>query len=151
MHLPLQPMNYIKNIVLLFFIVFTFLSHAYAESEVSEGYDENTELTVKGSIKDTLRGLRGPIVIIIQSGIKDYNVITAPPWYLAQQRIELKSGSFYEVTGSKYVAKDGTTYIIASNLKDLSTGKIFRLRDSACMPLWKGQRMRRGMNHDNVP
>ncbi len=123
-----------------------FVSPAYAENEVTEGYDENTEVTVKGTIKEVLRGMRGPVIIIIQSGNKDYKIITAPAWYLAQEGIEFTAGTAYELTGSKYTARDGNLYIVAGRLKNLSTGRISSLRDSSCMPLWKGHRMRRGLN-----
>ena len=130
----------------VFTFVILFFSYAYAENEVSEGYDENTEVTLKGAIKDVGRGMRGPVIVLLQVGGKNYQVITAPPWYIAQEGIELKLGSSYEVTGSKFISREGTLYIIASHLKDLSTGKVTQLRDSFCMPLWKGKRMKRGMN-----
>jgi len=142
-----QSVNtYLKRALLACLFLVCFFSSAYAESEVTEGYDENTEVTVKGTMKEVLRGMRGPVIVILQSGSKDYKVITAPPWYLAQEGIALTEGTAYEVTGSKYIARDGNLYIVASRLKNLSTGKISSFRDSSCMPLWKGHRMRRGMN-----
>ncbi len=130
----------------VFIFVILLFSYAYAENAVSEGYDENTEVTIKGMIKDVGRGMRGPVLVSLQAGSKNYQVITAPPWYIAQEGIELRPGSSYEVTGSKFISRDGNPYIVASRLKDLSTGKITQLRDSSCMPLWKGRRMKRGMN-----
>ncbi len=144
--LPLAIMDYKKKIILIFLFTILLFSHAYAEPQVTEGYDENTELTVKGSVKDIQRGMRGPVILILQARNKDYKVVTAPPWYLAQQGIDLTSGTSYEVTGSKYIAGDGNIYIIAFSLKNLSTGKISALRDSSFRPLWRGQHMRRGMN-----
>ena len=138
--------NYLKQ-ALLFSICFVcFFSAAYAENEVTEGYDENTEVTVKGTLTEVLPGMRGPVIIILQSGNKDYKVITAPLWYLTQEGIELAAGTAYEVTGSKYIARNGNHYIVAGRLKNLSTGKISLLRDSSCMPLWRGHRMKRGLN-----
>jgi hypothetical protein len=125
------------------FMVLLF-STAYAAEEVTEGYDENTEVTVKGTVGEVLREMRGPVIIILQSGNREHTVITAPRWYLQQSDIELKTGTSYEVTGSKYIARDGILYVVASRLKNLSTGGITTLRDSSGMPLWKGHRMRRG-------
>jgi len=138
--------NYLKRALLASLFLVCFFSSAYAENEVTEGYDENTEVTVKGTIKEVLRGMRGPVIVILQSGSKDYKVITAPLWYLNQEGIEITAAIAYEVTGSKYIARDGTLYIVAGRLKNLSTGKISLLRDSSCMPLWKGHRMGRGVN-----
>lgn len=140
-------MNYsLKVTSFVFIFLVLFFSYAHAENEVSEGYDENTEVTVRGTIKDIVRGMRGPVIVLLQASSKNYQVITAPPWYIAKEGIELMPGRSYEVTGSKFFSRDGKIYIIASRLKDLSTGKVIQLRDSSCMPRWRGGRMNRGLN-----
>jgi hypothetical protein len=136
----------IKITSLVFIFSVLFLSYAYAENYVSEGYDENTEITIKGTIKDVIREMRGPVVILLKTGGKDYKVITAPPWFIVQKGIELSPGKSYEVVGSQFFSRDGNRYLIASRIKDLDTGKITQLRDSSCMPLWKGRRMKGGAN-----
>jgi hypothetical protein len=138
--------NYLKLSIFVSIYMLCILSVAYAETEVSEGYDENTEVTVKGTLKELQRGMRGPIIMILNSGSKTYKVITAPPWFLEQEGVEFTTGIDYEVTGSKYIARDGNIYISASRLKNIATGKISILRDSSCMPRWRGRMMRRGMN-----
>jgi len=143
--------NSVRNASLaLLFALFLF-SPAYAQSEAGEGYDENTEVTIRGNAKEVARAreTRGPVIIVLKSGNRDYKVVTGPPWYLAQEGIELKVGTSYEVTGSKFIARDGNVYIAASRLKDLSTGSVWRLRDSSCMPLWKGRGMRKGSRSGN--
>jgi hypothetical protein len=122
-----------------------FFSYAYAEKDVSEGYDENTEMTIRGTIKDVGRDMRGPLIVLLQTGGRAYKVVTAPPWFIAQEGMELRPGGSYEVTGSKFISDDGTLYIIASRIEDLSTGKITFLRDTSCMPRWRGRGMMRGM------
>ena len=59
---------------------------------------------------------------------------------------DMIKGRSYEVTASKIFSRAGKLYIIASRLKDLSTEKITQLRDSSCMPLSKGRRLKRSMN-----
>lgn len=59
---------------------------------------------------------------------------------------EYDKGRSYEVIVSKFSSRDVKLYIIASRLKNLSTGKITQLRDSSCMLLRKGRRPERGMN-----
>ncbi len=136
--------NYIKRFLPVLLLLLVFCSHAYAESEITEGYDENTEVTLKGTLTDVTRGMRGPVILILRSGSKDYKVVTAPPWYIARQGINLTPGTSYEVTGSKYISADGNLYIIAGRLKDLSTGNVVQLRDASYMPLWRGHGMMRG-------
>lgn len=133
--------------VLLFLLLIFSYTYAYAENEITEGYDENTEVTVKGTLKEITRGMRGPIIAILLSGSKEYRVVTAPPWYIAREGIDLRKGTSYEVTGSKYISSDGNLYIIASRLKDLSSGKKIQLRDASYIPLWRGHgHMGRGFN-----
>ncbi len=141
--------SYTKSALLASFLIFFLFSTGYAESESEEGYDENTEITVKGTVREVVSRMRGPVTIILKSGKKDYRVVTAPPWYIAREGIEFKAGTFYEVTGSIYIARDGNLYIVASRLKNLSTGMITPLRDSSCMPLWKGRRMMRGFSSEH--
>ena len=136
--------KYLKNALQASLFIFLFFSSAFAEKEVAEGYDENTEVTVNGTVKVVLQEMRGPKIFILQSANRDYKVVTAPWWYIAQEGIRFEAGAEFEVTGSKYIAPDGVSYIIASRLKNLSTGKITPLRDSSGMPLWKGRMMRRG-------
>ncbi len=136
--------NYLKNALLPSLFMLLIFSSAFAEKEVTEGYDENTEVTVNGTIKVVLQERRGPKIFILQAANRDYRVVTAPWWYIAQEGIRFETGAEFEVTGSKYIAPDGFSYIVASRLKNLSTGKITPLRDSAGMPLWKGRMMRRG-------
>ena len=90
--------------------------------------------------------MRAPVIIILQSDKKNYRVVTAPQWYIAGEGIEFKTGTSYEVTGSTYIGSDGNMRIVASRLKNLSSGKVTRLRDTSCMPKWAGRRMMRGLN-----
>lgn len=136
--------NYLKSGLLASLFILLIFSSAFAEKEITEGYDENTEVTVSGTIKVVLQETRGPRIFILQSANRDYKVVTAPWWYISQEGIRFEIGADFEVTGSKYIAPDGVSYIIASRLKNLSTGKITPLRDSAGMPLWRGRMMRRG-------
>ena len=135
----------IKSALLAFFLIGFLFSAVYGESEVGEGYDENTEVTVKGTVREVMKEIKGPVIIILKSGNKDYKIVTAPAWYIAREGVEFKDGTSYEVTGSKYISRDGNLYIVASRLKNLSTGMITLLRDSSCMPLW-GRMMRRGFS-----
>lgn len=135
--------NYVKKGLMVSLCILFLFSVAYAENGVTEGYDENTEVTIRGTMKEVQTGMRGPLIVILQAGNKDYRVITGPQWYIAQQEIELTAGTSFEVTGSKYINRDGNLFIVASRLKNLSTGKIVPLRDPFGMPLWRGRGMKR--------
>ncbi|MFZ5997164.1 MAG: hypothetical protein ACOYW7_06715 [Nitrospirota bacterium] len=112
------------------------LSSAYAESDIKEGYDENTEITIRGKITEIIQERRGPVIVRLKSGNKTYAVVTAPSWHLESERVTFTPGSEIEVRGSKYFGRDGALYIIARHLNDLATGRVITLRDSSCKPMW---------------
>jgi hypothetical protein len=103
----------------------------------SPGYDENTEITIKGSILQTSLYHRGPVVLLVKSETKTYQVITAPRWYLAQQGIEFLAGDKIEVTGSKFYSKDGMISLIAHTIKFAGKTTVLTLRDGSCRPIWR--------------
>lgn len=107
-----------------------------------EGYDENTEVTVKGAVVETLRGIRGPVTLRLIHQDRAYRIVTAPPWYLRREGIVFPQGSEIEVTGSKYFGEDGNIYVIARKIRETKTGKEFFFRDAFCRPVWHGMRNR---------
>ncbi|MDA8084633.1 MAG: OB-fold nucleic acid binding domain-containing protein [Nitrospiraceae bacterium] len=118
-------------------------SATHAGSDVKEGYDENTEITIKGRIAGISRGERGPLILSLEASGKTYAVITSPPWYLLQEDVRFTVGQELEVTGSKYFGGDGNIYVIAARFRMLPSGKEMLLRDNDYKPLWgRGRNMK---------
>lgn len=111
---------------------------AAEEVDVVPGYDENTEITIKGVIADTDATRRGPITLRVKTDAKSYQVVTAPRWYLAQEGISFSPGEKIEVTGSKYIARDGSLSLIAHTIRIAGRTSVIALRDNSCRPLWMG-------------
>jgi hypothetical protein len=126
-----------KTILIAVFLL-SMVSFSYAETEITEGYDENTEITIRGTVIDIMHGKRGPVILKLKTGIKTYNVVTAPGWYLSRNAITFSIGTALEVTGSRYFGRDGNLYVIARQIRDAETGSVTVLRDSYCKPLWRG-------------
>ena len=114
--------------------------------ELVEGYDENTEVTIKGTVKELVRGMRGPLILRIQYRDRDYHVVTAPMWYLRQQNLVFQSGLELEVTGSRFVSGDGTLYLVARKVREVKTGRDIFFRDLQLRPCWRGMRSPRNMD-----
>lgn len=129
-----------KAIIFAILLLLSLPSLSNAESEITDGYDENTEITIKGVAAEIINGMRGPVLIKIKTDAKTYNVVTAPRWYLSRNASSFTAGSILEVTGSKYLARDGNLYIIAQQIKNLEIGQTIILRDSHFRPLWRGRR-----------
>jgi hypothetical protein len=135
-----MEMNTFKTLIfgLAAVLVCFSLAGAADENDAVPGYDENTEITVKGVITDTGATRRGPVVLQVKTDAKSFEVITAPRWYLAQQGISFASGEKIEVTGSKYIAQDGRLSLIAHTIKISGRTTDISLRDGSCRPLWMG-------------
>ena len=127
--------------VTILFLLFSFHASA-ATGEPGEGYDENTEITIKGIITETVKGMRGPVVLRLSHGGRPYSVVTSPPWYLKKNNITFQEGTEIEVTGSKYFGENGTRYVVARRIKEVKTGREILLRDTLCRPMWQGMRNR---------
>ncbi|MBA4373938.1 MAG: hypothetical protein C0402_13900 [Thermodesulfovibrio sp.] len=134
-------MKYIAAVQLaagIFLAAPSFTLPAYAEPDVKEGYDENTEITIKGTIATVSRGAKGPLVLRLTAAGKTYEIITAPGWYLDQEDISFAPGLELEVTGSKYFGSDGNIYVVSGRIRFASSEKEIRLRDIDYRPLWGG-------------
>lgn len=128
-----------KAIPILFLYLFLILQTSEAETDLSDVYDENTEITITGAILDSAVSKRGPVIISLSPGRKVYYIVTAPPWFLLQQDIIFNSGHQIEVKGSKYYSRDGNIFIIARAIKIHQTGRKIILRDMNLRPLWGGR------------
>ncbi len=136
-----------KIFTLIIFINFFIVYPVYAEYDITEGYDENTEVSLKGVVVEIgtyNTRMRGPVILKIENNKKIYYVVTSPKWYLLQEGIDFLSNSRVEVIGSKYFGRDGNLYIIGREIRDLETGRLIILRDLQYRPIWKGHRMLRG-------
>ncbi len=120
----------------IFFASLLYSPPACAEPDVKEGYDENTEITIKGTVAAISRGATGPLILRLAATGRTYEVITAPPWYLEQENISFTPGLELEVTGSKYFGNDGIVYVVGGSIKFVAAGKEVRLRDTDFRPLW---------------
>jgi hypothetical protein len=136
--------EYMKRILMASLFLVFMVSYAHAENEDNEGYDENTEIRLKGEVTHVLPRSHGPVVVVLHTASKTYMVITGPPWYLAQEGFTVKVGDSLKVTGSKFIGREGNVYIAARRIKDSATGRVLLLRDSNHMPLWRGNHRMRG-------
>jgi hypothetical protein len=130
--------NYMKRILFASFFMIFICSYAHAQYEDTEGYDENTEIRVKGVVKDVALRMRGAIVLLFKAGNREYRVVTGPQRYLLQEGFEFKTGDSLFVVGSKFIGRDGYSYIVARRIKNTVSGKTLLLRDSSLIPLWRG-------------
>lgn len=111
---------------------------AAEEQDVTPGYDENTEVTIKGTVLDLPQQARGPVILRVKSGTKIHQVMTGPRWYLMREGITVQAGHNISVTGSKFTSRDGSVYVVAKRIQNTDTGKEYLFRDGTCNPLWMG-------------
>lgn len=130
-----------KTIPILFLYIFFIIQTSNADTDLSDVYDENTEITITGAILDSAVSKRGPVIISLSPGRRVYYIVTAPSWFLLQQEVIFNSGLQIEVKGSKYYSRDGNIFIIARAIKIHTTGRKIILRDKNFRPLWGRQGM----------
>jgi hypothetical protein len=118
-------------------LCFCMIQVSEAADSNSEGYDENTEITITGMVKEVILAERGSVILIINYKNKTYHITIAPRWYLYKNNIEFRNGMELEITGSKFLSKEGTFYISARKIKFTESEKTIELRDSHCKPMWR--------------
>lgn len=124
------------RITLISAIITLLCGTAVLASEV--GYDENTEIVVTGTVKDTSAGTYGGMeCFTLKSRSRLFTVITGPKWFIRQRGLLLKSGVEMQVVGSKFYGIDGRLYLVARSLKPVIAGHQVMLRDKDCKPLWR--------------
>lgn len=121
-----------------------FVSISSAQEDISSDiYDENTEVTIKGEIFDIYNTARGPVIIRVKTEKRTYNVLTAPRWYLMRNNLDFKAGEKIEITGSKFITRDGQLYIITRKCKYKTPSVPCMFRDEFMRPMWRGGMHRR--------
>jgi hypothetical protein len=103
------------------------------------GFDPNTVGEVRGTASGFHRPDRGPVRFRLDTGVERYTVLVSPAWYWEDVRAEAPEGSVVAVRGSKTLGKDMEMYVIAQELRIVSTAKSWTFRDGDGFPLWKGR------------
>jgi hypothetical protein len=104
------------------------------------GFDPNTVGEVQGKAYGYSHAPEGPIRFRLDSGKETYGVMASPQWYWNDLGAKIPDGTEVRVRGSKSLGKDGNLYLIAEEMRVLSTGKTYVFRDDDGYPLWKGPR-----------
>jgi hypothetical protein len=103
------------------------------------GFDPNTVGEVRGTARSVDRPERGPMRFRLESGKETYTVLVSPSWYWEDLRTEIPEGAEVSVRGSKTLGRDMGLYIIAQEIRVMSSGQSWVFRDEGGFPLWKGQ------------
>lgn len=132
------------RILALFFtliVALFFLSKNALSQEIDlEGYDPNTEIVVKGKVKEVVIPDHGMVSIVISRGNKLYRAYLCPRWYYFQLKPSLKPGDTVEIRGAKiYTRRQGLIFAVRV-LKNLTSREEIILRDANCEPCWRGRR-----------
>ncbi|MEW6066963.1 MAG: hypothetical protein AB1610_01505 [Nitrospirota bacterium] len=102
-----------------------------------EGFDLNTVGEVEGKAEGLFQPEKGPVRFNLLSKRHTYTVIISPAWYWDDFGVKVFNGEKVHVIGSKSLGKDGKLYIIAQEIKILSTGQLLTIRDNKGHPFWK--------------
>ena len=128
-----------------FFFLFTILllTNTNSAHAGSIGYDENTEIVIRGTIKQcAARPYMKLQCFTLQSGSRIFRVIVAPRWFVGRIALKLNDGEDVKVVGSKFFGRDGCLCLLARSIRFLSSGRNVVLRDRSCKPVWQNSCVR---------
>lgn len=137
-----SPLKMEKYMIIVSFvsIVLLFVMGSISMAQEDEkSYDPNTEVSIRGKITEIIIRQKGPVIIGFAGQQKIYQVLISPRWYIESEKIELKTGDELVVNGAKFFSRTGEIFIIAREIKNITTGKIYTLRDESLRPLWRGK------------
>jgi hypothetical protein len=132
--------NLLYSITFISLLLFFFIPVIAKAADDFEGYDENTEIIIKGSVSEVVLTREGSVMLIVNYKNKPLRVLTAPRWYLSRNNIEFQVGAEVEITGSKFYGKNGNFYLAARKIKFLKDDRVIELRGPLRRPMWKGMR-----------
>ncbi|HMK55015.1 MAG TPA: hypothetical protein VK448_00075 [Dissulfurispiraceae bacterium] len=133
-----------KLIVIPAIALFLIVCVIPAAAEEMEGYDENTELRIVGQVATIRDAGHGPIIIVVRTMARLYELYTGPAWFWDSLQSGVKANTAVEVIGSKMIGPDGSMRLICRQMKNLETGKVIAFRDDKLVPLWRGGGRHRG-------
>ena len=139
-HKVIEP----KVVYYFFFFLFAILllTNTNSAHAGSIGYDENTEIVIRGTIKQCAAPYMKLQCFTLQSGSRIFRVIVAPRWFVRRIALKLNNGENVKVVGSKFFGKDGCLCLSARSIRFLSSGKNVVLRDRSCKPVWQNSCVR---------
>jgi hypothetical protein len=131
--------------LLLFLISFLILSspfsakaHRVFHHEFFERYDPNTEIFIRGRIREVrILPEHKFVVISVERKGKIYKAIVAPYWFVEKKKIKLKPEEEIIIKGSKFISEKGELFIFTRYLYVPSKNCIYHLRDKKFKPYWK--------------
>ncbi|MEA1867429.1 MAG: hypothetical protein U9N19_04920 [Thermodesulfobacteriota bacterium] len=127
-----------------FFLFAIFLlTNADSAHAISIGYDENTEVVIRGTIKQcVVRPYMRLQCFTLQTRTRIFRVIVAPRWFVRRIGLKLNNGEDVKVVGSKFFGRDGCLFLLARSIRFLSSGRNVVLRDRSCKPVWQNSCVR---------
>lgn len=147
---PNSELKFIISTSLIFFTIISFLPFnrpvqaeerdiILEESGIRypSGFDANTAGEVSGKAVHFFRPETGPVRFKLVTNRETYTVLTSPSWYWDEIQGKASEGTEVLVRGSKSVGKDGNLYIVAQDIKIVSSGNSLIFRDKSGTPLWK--------------
>lgn len=140
-HKVIDPKAAYSSFFFLFAILL--LTNANPAHAMSIGYDENTEIVIRGTIKQcAARPYMKLQCFTLQSGSRIFRVIVAPRWFVGRIALKLNDGEDVKVVGSKFFGRDGCLCLLARSIRFLSSGRNVVLRDRSCKPVWQNSCVR---------
>ncbi|MDD2898698.1 MAG: DNA-binding protein [Desulfuromonadaceae bacterium] len=154
----MKPTHIIMYLLAALSVSSPHISHAFWGNDsdtrsglnLENGYDANTVTTLTGRIVSLQIGdERRSAQFEMESGTVRAVVVLGPYRYWAERGIALKVGDDVTVRGSKAQGTDGTVYLLAQKITDITQKTDISLRSESGRPAWAGGGMGSGAGQMN--
>ncbi len=110
--------------------------------DVAAGYDVNTVTIIRGTVitppAKADKNQHTQMTIATGQGV---TTVLLGPWsYWEQQGFTVSRDQEISITGSRAQGKDGSTYLFAQKLENITVGRSLTLRSDAGVPNWSRSR-----------
>lgn len=110
----------------------------HSHQQIFEGYDPNTEILIRGKVKNVQILPENDFVILdLERKEKIYKVIIGPQWFVNEEKINIEPGEEVIIKGSKFLSEKGEPFILTNSLYSVNKERIYYLRTKDFKPRWK--------------
>jgi len=139
----MKPLVFLSFFLLFLFFPFSVKADNFSHLQIFEGYDPNTEILIKGKIKNVqILPENNFVVLDLEREGKIYKVILGPQWFVNEEKINIEPGEEVIIKGSKFFSEKGGPFILTNTLYSINKERIYYLRTKDFKPRWKKKKLR---------
>lgn len=139
----MKHLFYLISLIFILLLPFSAKANKLFCPECPERYDPNTEILIRGKIKQVWVAPKHKFLIVdIERKKKIYRAIIGPSWFVNKEKIRFEPDEEIIIKGAKFVAEDGKLFIFTRSIYLLNKDRVYHLRDKKFKPRWKNEKLK---------